>query len=190
MGSGGRNRRALLEAGVPVPPDRSNSNLAACCVVAGLSPNVAALVVAKARNRGAFLLTKDGERARPAAASFQRDRVKNANEGGRDAYVVYGEKRKHGRDCFLDGVDFCGKFALMLFGGELEVAGEDLVVDSWIKFRVGEKGRGCAVLVAELRRELDRILHKQILGGAMPEETEECRRVLHVVEMLLREESS
>ena len=35
LGSRGLDRRALLEAGVPVPPDRSNSNLAACRVVAG-----------------------------------------------------------------------------------------------------------------------------------------------------------
>lgn len=72
--------------------DDETTLLATAYLVAGLYPNVATLVRPnkEKRIRGRRLLTKDdvgGTMCLPVFNSFQRDRVMNASEGGRDVYL-------------------------------------------------------------------------------------------------------
>merc|ERR1712032_148977 len=96
---------------------------------------------------------------------------------------------------------------LLLFGGELEIVKNALVVDGWLKFKVGydedssskKGGGGCdidnAVLILALRERLDKIILEYVLGTCSnsPEEklkmSERHKSVIKVVRKLLSEES-
>lgn len=207
--------------------DDANPNddalLTSCCLVAGLYPNIAALMRPKRGRgnvRGGRLLTKDGDVCRPSSSSFQADRVRDAHENGGDAYAVFhGKHRTIGaennkaagangkpgtpspiknqqqKEVFLSEVNFVSRFALLLFGGELEVRDTALIVDDWLKFKVGERGGGTsgAVLIRELRKELDTVMLRHIMtsggnGGSSVGLGGDCRRVIGVVRSLLADE--
>ena len=181
--------------------------LTSCCLVAGLYPNIATLV-RPSRERRIFsgrLITKDGDSCRASSSSFQGQRIKNASESGKDAYAVYhskhrtvgvasSENQRAVQNTFLSDVNFVSRFAILLFGGEIEVNKNYLLVDDWLKFKViddketvGEKvaGKANAVLIQELRSELDNVLLKRIVSE---HSEDECERVVEVVRKLLSEE--
>jgi hypothetical protein len=160
-----------------------NALLTSCCILAGLYPNIATLVrpvKGKLGFRGGRLMTRNGDSCVPSSSSFQAERVRSVAETGRDAYAVFHSKLKLSvADCLrpdriiLDGVNFVSRFALILFGGELQVHDNFLVVDEWLKFKVsGSSSAGsneddarkkvrpvvAAILLHELRKELDALL--------------------------------
>lgn len=195
-------RTCMLDAGfVSSRRDKGayseNALLTSCCLVAGLYPNVATLmrpVRGKLGFRGGRLLSKDGSVCTPTSQSLQVGRVRNVSETGRDAYAVYQSKNRivgaakagasgaQQQKIFLTEVNFVSKFALLLFGGNLQVKDNFLVVDDWLKFKVGDKGRSTAILMTELRRELDMVFLNQLSGS----DSSNSRRDDPVIDMVVR----
>ncbi|KAL3912800.1 MAG: hypothetical protein SGILL_006742, partial [Bacillariaceae sp.] len=156
--------------------------LTSCCLIGGLYPNVCSLMrPRKGGPRGGRLLTKEGDTCRPQRNSFQRKRIQEAAEAGRDAYAVFHAKQKitgtvstapnvATPDIFLTEVNFISRFALLLFGGELQIVKNAIVVDGWLKFKVcsgdsddDTKAIENAVLLLALRESLDKVVLEHIL---------------------------
>ena len=157
---------------------------------------------------GSLILTKDGDTCKPSSDSFQCDRIRNTREGGKDAYAVYhGKHLTMGtandqitkKEPFLNNINFVSRFAMLLFGGNIEVNKNCLVVvDEWLKFKVDDnvrsekvpdKGHVNTALIHELRKELDNVLLRHIVRESMStqegkmEEIDE--KVIQVVRQLL-----
>ena len=174
--------------------------LTSCCLVAGLYPNVCTLVrPRKGGPKGGRLLTKEGDSCRPQMQSFQRNRVQNAAETGKDAYAVYHTKyRSVGTgnrvgEVVLSEVNFVPRYALLLFSGDLEIVKNAVILDGWLKFKIGEEKLATgAVLLLALRKELDMSLLQQISQNAANEDGEKDKvstnELMHVVLQLLAEE--
>ena len=196
-------RACLIDAGFLVSKEDVGSHsgdalLTSCCLAAGFYPNVARLmrpVRGKGGYYGGRLLTKDGDTCIPGNGSFQGRRVRKASETGRDVYAVYHSKHQttgaskeattvHAKKVFLTDVNFISRFALLLFGGSLEVKENFILVDQWLKFKVGDRGRIAAVLMTEFRQELDMVLLNR-LSGMSAEGSED---VIEMVVRLLKEE--
>ena len=182
--------------------------LTSCCLVAGLYPNIATLM-RPSRERKIYtgcLITKDGDSCFASSSSFQGKRMKK--ETGKDAYAVYhGKHRTVGatdptsytkavQRIFLSEINFVSRFAILLFGGEIEVFKNFILVDHWLKFKIvdendqtGEKSatQTNAILIQELRNELDNVMLKRIVNSSEDSDTE-CERVIEVVRKLLSEE--
>lgn len=203
--------------------------LTSCCLVGGLYPNICSLIrPRKGGPKGGRLYTNNGDECRPQSNSFQRKRVQQASESGKDAYGVYHSKHRsigtsstvgtgtHQRrppEVFVTELNFVSRFALLLFGGELEIVKNALIVDGWLKFKVsGEKGgnnkNGAststngtidnAVLIVTLKERLDQIILDYIVIGSCStannqEEkvrlSERRTSIINVVRKLLSEES-
>ena len=90
----------------------------------------------------------------------------------------------------MSEVDFVSRFALLLFGGELVVEKNALIVDGWLKFKVGDKGTAGAVLVQELRTEIDNLMLGYV--GGVDETTQKWKdqreELILFVRQLLSEE--
>lgn len=205
-GSGRSNNR------LPQNQFQDDALLTSCCLVAGLYPNVCTLMrPRKGGPKGGRLLTKDGDVCRPQMQSFQSTRVQKAAETGKDAYAVYHNKHRSlgtgnnrsGGEVFLSEVNFVSRYALLLFSGELEIVKNAIVLDGWLKFKIGEKSVAGAVLLLALRDELDQSLLQQISrennsnGGehgdddddlARQKEQEDTKELMNVVRQLLAEE--
>jgi hypothetical protein len=177
---------------------KDDAILTSCCLVAGLYPNIATLMRPRKGNgnsRGGKLLTKDGDICRPSSSSFQMERVRNAAEEGKDTYAVFHSKHRSlgannsSGEVFLSEVNFVSRFALLLFGGNLEVHNNALIVDGWLKFKVGDKGTASALLIQELRTELDNVMLRHIMSKEGDKELEhECGQVMELVRKILAEE--
>ena len=155
--------------------------------------------------RGGHLITKDGNVCKARTSSFQAERLTNANETGKDAYAVFHAKHRTigtdakttvggtQADVFLSEVNFVSRFALLLFAGQVELKDNAIILDGWLKFKVGEKkGKTNAILILELRKELDNVMTRHIQrGNKLDKETyNECQRVLQIVRKLLQDETS
>ena len=184
--------------------------LTSCSLVAGLYPNIATLVRPKRPRQGGRLLTSDSsDLCRPSSSSFQRRRVQQASDSGRDAYAVYHAKHRSvgavspGRDqrqqeAFLSEVNFVSKFALILFGGKVRLVKNAIVVDDWLKFKVfdnddGEKEKTNAIILIALRKLLDDVIVEHIVETfATAEEksrmTQRHGKIIGVVRRILAEE--
>ena len=92
---------------------------------------------------------------------------------------------------FLNEVNFVSRYALLLFAGSVETRGTAIVLDGWLKFKVGEKSRTGAILIVELRKELDNVMTRHIASTDRTdvETYEDCKRVLQVVRKLLVDEA-
>jgi ATP-dependent RNA helicase DHX57 len=183
--------------------------LTSCCLVAGLYPNISTLVRPSRENKitSGQLITKDGDSCVASSESFQVQRLKNAQEKGRDAYAVYHSKHRtvgttysstasskaHQR-IFLSGINFVSRYSILLFGGEIEVNKNYILVDNWLKFKIAEDSnesgkkqsatQANAILIQELRNELDNVMLKCIIS----EESENERdKVVEIVRKLLAE---
>lgn len=173
---------------------KDDALLTSCCLVAGLYPNICTLMrPRKGGPKGGRLLTKEGDSCRPQSGSFQRQRISKAAETGKDAHAVYHNKHRsigtgsQPAEVFLSEVNFVSRFALLLFGGELEVINNAIVVDGWLKFKIGDKGVAGSVLLLALRNELDSsMLHHIVCRGE--EDMQESRTLMAVVRQLLAEE--
>jgi ATP-dependent RNA helicase DHX36 len=189
----------LLDAGfVSHDVDRFNGHkddalLTSCCFVAGLYPNICTLVrPRKGGPKGGRLLTKDGDTCRPQSSSFQRNRIQTTAENGRDAYAVYHAKHRsvgtgaRPGEIFLSEVSFVSRMALLLFGGELEVNKNAVIVDGWLKFKIGDKGIAGAVMLLALRDELDSSVLRHILSNG--QEGKDTETLIAVVRQLLSDE--
>lgn len=176
---------------------REDARLASCCLVAGLYPNIATLMrprreKGKLTMKGGRLITKSSEICRPSSSSFQSARVRNASETGKDAYAVFHSKHRtvgtsaRVGEVFLSEVNFVSRYALMLFGGELQVRKNALIVDEWLKFKIGDDKKAGAVLIQALRRDIDAVLLKHMeSGSAKVTVKQECEDVLNFVQTLL-----
>jgi hypothetical protein len=212
-------KECLVDAGFLQGKDSNNSFynmhkddalLTSCCLVAGLYPNVCTLLRPRKVKGGSWtgrLITKDGDTCMPSSSSFQKDRVKNAAESGKDAYAVYHAKHRTlgtttttttsntpEQQVHLSQVNFVSRYALLLFGGELEIRGNAIIVDGWLKFKVGKNGTATAILLLELRSELDQVLLRRITSSSEGEDDDatlqaKCQKILEVVRTLLEEES-
>ena len=200
----------VVDAGLAAKTDDSLQNdpsnianddalLTTCCLVAGLYPNVCTLI------RGAKagkLLTKENEACVPSSDSFQRERVKYTSETGRDAYAVYHAKHrtigvtseeKKKPQIFLSEVNFINRFALLLFGGDLELTNNALIVDGWLKFKVGgdlEKSKGGdvnnAVLILSLRKKIDDLILEHVEQMIM---VDRHKRIIDTIRLLIAQET-
>ena len=197
--------------------------LTSCCLVAGLYPNVCSLIrPRKGGPKGGRLYTNDGDECRPTSNSFQRKRLQQASETGKDAYAVYHAKHRsistvssasgarRPPEVFLTEVNFVSRFALLLFGGNLEIVKNAIIVDGWLKFKVsgdGEKnasktGRSKggtvdnAVLILALREKLDEMILQHIVESSAADDSMQGsgassnrhKDVIRVVRKLLSEE--
>ena len=182
-----------------------------CCLVAGLYPNISTLMRprrGRGNTRGGRLITKDGDVCKASSSSFQTDRLWIAKEEGRDAYAVYHAKHRTvgvdtkptpsagQADIYLYEVNFVSRYALLLFSGNVELKDTALVMDGWLKFKVGEKGsKTGAILILELRKELDNVMTRHIESSGDSDEVDgeatrtECQRVLQIVRKLLQDEA-
>ena len=182
-----------------------------CCLVAGLYPNISTLMRprrGRGNVRGGRLITKDGDVCKASSSSFQTDRLWIAKEEGRDAYAVYHAKHRTvgvdtkptpsagQADIYLNEVNFISRYALLLFSGNVELKDTALVMDGWLKFKVGEKGsKTGAILILELRKELDNVMTRHIESSGDSDDVDgeamrtECQRVLQIVRKLLQDEA-
>jgi len=213
----------MVDAGLVSRPDHKNSlisdycNIAnedalltSCCLVAGLHPNIATLIRPQ-KGRGpkcGRLLTNESDGAcRPSSNSFQKQRVQQASESGRDAYAVYHSKnrsigtvssagQKRPPETFLSEVNFVSKFALLLFGGRTQLVKNAIVVDNWLKFKVSsddEKDKHNAVLLLSLRETLDSVVLEHVVETFSSQEekskmVERHNKVIEVVRNVLSDE--
>ena len=180
-----------------------NASLVTCCLVAGLYPNIATLMRPSRKHKifAARLITKNGDSCKASSSSFQQERLKRAREEGKDAYAVYhskhlfigstDESQRTIQQIFLSEINFVSRFAIILFGGQIEVRKNFLLVDEWLKFKVADEEESKsasqinAVLIQELRRELDNTLLIRIAGELGHGKYE---RVIGTVRRLLSEE--
>lgn len=192
---------------------KEDALLTSCCLVAGLYPNICTLFrpTRKGGIKGGRLLTKEEELCLPSSNSFQSQRIRTASECGKDAYAVFHAKHRsvttstgdRPAPLYLSEVNFVSRFALLLFGGDLEVKNNAVIVDGWLKFKVGrddKDGKACvtnAVLIQQLRTALDNMALRHLLtapfssGIGSPDGFEEVDTSLHlikVVRQLLAEE--
>lgn len=189
--------------------NNNDALLTSCCLVAGLYPNIATLFRPSRENKinSGQLITKDGDSCVASSESFQVQRLKNAQEKGRDAYAVYHSKHrtvgttdsstaslKASRKIFLSGINFVSRYSILLFGGEIEVHKNYILVDNWLKFKIAEdsneSGRkqsatqANAILIQELRNELDNVMLKCIISENSENERD---KVIEIVRILLSE---
>ena len=211
---------ALKSSGLLQSKDIDNKHgddalLTNCVVAAGLYPNIATLMrPSKIRRiRFARLITKNGDCCRPSSSSFQLERIRNCSESGSDAYAVYHGKHvtigtsadandvRKKQEPFLSDINFVPRFAILLFGSQINVKENSLIVDDWLKFKVvddlsedtqklSDKTRVNAILVNEVRKELDNVMSKRIIysGSSCCSEDgddDESERVISVVKTLL-----
>ena len=94
-------------------------------------------------------------------------------------------------DIYLNEVNFVSRFALLLFAGEVELRGNAIILDGWLKFKIGDRGKAGAILIIELRKELDNVMtrHIQSGDGVNEEPNTDCQRVLQIVRKLLQDEA-
>eukprot|EP00956_Cyclotella_meneghiniana_P023885 scaffold47280_cov66-Cyclotella_meneghiniana.AAC.1 len=181
--------------------NRTNDDalLTTCCLVAGLYPNVCTLI---RDSKSGKLLTKENEACQPSSDSFQRKRVKYASQTGRDAYAVYHAKyqtigvtseAQNQPRIFLSEVNFVNKFTLLLFGGDLELANNALIVDGWLKFKVDgnkEKSKGGdlnnAVLILSLRKIIDDLILEHVEQMIM---VDIHKRTIDTIRLLIAQET-
>mmetsp|Transcript_21322 Transcript_21322/g.29889 ORF Transcript_21322/g.29889 Transcript_21322/m.29889 type:complete len:1175 (+) Transcript_21322:40-3564(+) len=161
-----------------------NALMTTCCLVAGLYPNIAILLRSdqsytnreKRMITRERMITRDGISCKPSASSFQKNRVLEASNCGKDTYVVYHSKHQVNRtdriaressltlnEYFLSEVNFVPRYSLLLFSGKIEAFDYFLIFDGWLKFRVGEKGGGSALLIVEFRKELENMILKHLV---------------------------
>lgn len=182
--------------------------LTSCCLVAGLYPNICSLVRPRRGGpKGGRLLTNESDATcRPSSSSFQRKRVQQASESGKDAYAVYHSKhrslgtvssgQKRPPETFLSEVNFVSKFALLLFGGELELVKNAIVVDSWLKFKVSsdeDSIKQNAVLIISLRDLLDEVILEHVVETFSSSEekakmVDRHKKIIEVVRRVLSDE--
>jgi hypothetical protein len=219
------NHGAMEEDGGYCNQASEDALLNSCCLVAGLYPNICSLIrPRKGGPRGGRLYTNDGDECRPQSNSFQRKRLQQAAETGKDAYAVYhakhrsigtesssstGGQRQRPPEVFLTEVNFVSRFALLLFGGDLEIVKNAIIVDGWLKFKVSGDGNKAApkkggngntvdnaVLILALREKLDEMILEHVLESSAtsrPGEnsklsSERHQGVIRVVRKLLSEE--
>ncbi|KAL7438158.1 hypothetical protein ACHAXM_008046 [Skeletonema potamos] len=211
----------VVDAGLASRDDLDDCNIAkedalitSCCLVAGLYPNICTLVRPRRGGpKGGRLLTKDGEVSRPSPSSFQRKRVAAAAENGKDAYAIYhakhrtigavgvGGQMQRPPETFLSEVNFVSKFSLLLFGGQLELVKNAIIIDSWLKFKIsddgGESRKGNsvdnAVLILSLRDVLDKVILEHVVETFASSEAKSTmmkrhKRIIEVVRQILCEE--
>jgi HrpA-like RNA helicase len=186
--------------------------LTSCCLVAGLYPNVCTLMrPRKGGPKGGRLLTKDGDICMVSSNSLQKTRLERAAETGKDAYGVFHAKQRNtgttigasahrSPQVFLMEMNFVSRFALLLFGGELDICNNATIVDEWLKFKVSRRDSDSpneevenAVLIYFLREALDDIVREYILKTSSNAEEkaamiEHRKAVIEVVRRLLSEE--
>lgn len=210
----------VIDAGLAARDDLDDCNIAkedalitSCCLVAGLYPNICTLVRPRRGGpKGGRLLTKDGEVSRPSSSSFQRKRVNAAAENGKDAYAIYHAKhrsigavgvsgqRQRPPETFLSEVNFVSKFSLLLFGGQLELVKNAIIIDGWLKFKVSDdaesrKGSAIdnAVLIMSLRDALDKVILEHVVETFASSEEKSSmiqrhKQIIAVVRQILSEE--
>jgi hypothetical protein len=200
-GDGEENEMAesSSESSLPSPASSSSSRmllLTTCCFVSGLSPNIAFLQ-RPARGGGGKLITKEGVKCYPSRDSFQADRIKTCSSSGKDAYVTYvSTHRSIGPDGSAGGTsikftNFVNKYAILLFSGlQLGLEGLNMiVVDSWLKFKVGKDKQGqrenCVLLFAFRKLLDDMMLNRIVNVEQSAAEEEKFQQMLDVVEKLL-----
>mmetsp|Transcript_18526 Transcript_18526/g.36893 ORF Transcript_18526/g.36893 Transcript_18526/m.36893 type:complete len:409 (+) Transcript_18526:1697-2923(+) len=182
--------------------------LTTCCLVAGLYPNVATLVrPGPGRFRGGRFVTRGSqELSRPTTGSFQADRLRHCAEEGADAYACFTHKLRvvgaesagaqhsvrDGRTSQSSGetslcdINFVPRWTVILFGGKIELRKNAVIIDGWLKFKVGDEGskEDYAVLVKALKQELDLTFLARI-GNDSSEIFEKHKRLIEIVVSLL-----
>lgn len=209
-------RDSLIDAGFLDTSDswdgcHDDALFTSCCLVAGLYPNISTLMRprrGRGNARGGRLITKDGDVCKASSSSFQSDRLWNAKEDGQDAYAVYHAKHrtigvdtKPGAvggqaDIYLNEINFVSRYALLLFAGNVELKDTAIIMDGWLKFKVGEKGsKSGAILILELRKELDNVMTRHVESSGDDDASDaeamraHCQRVLQIVRKLLQDEA-
>eukprot|EP00520_Triparma_pacifica_P006003 CAMPEP_0118649126 /NCGR_PEP_ID=MMETSP0785-20121206/9536_1 /TAXON_ID=91992 /ORGANISM="Bolidomonas pacifica, Strain CCMP 1866" /LENGTH=857 /DNA_ID=CAMNT_0006541391 /DNA_START=643 /DNA_END=3214 /DNA_ORIENTATION=- len=155
--------------------NNENAIFLQCVLASGLYPNIAVLERPKQTKKfgGGKLITRTKEKATPQPGSFQKQRVYEASHIGKDAYVVFHSKRRsvtqNGEGTtYLENISFVSRFALLLFAGspsDTKVDGNTLVLNNFVKFKIGTGGEKTAILCNELRSLCDEILLERLMAG-------------------------
>ena len=119
--------------------------------------------------------------------------MRYASHIGKDAYVVYHTKHRsvtQGGDgqTYLNNVSFVSRFALLLFAGspgDTKVEGNVLVLNDFVKFKIGDGGENTAILVHEMRSLCDTMLVERLMGEA---KKDAFGRLLQTIKELLEAE--
>ena len=194
----------FLRRGRDYNDHKDDALLTSCCLVAGLYPNIATIMRPRKDGfRVGKLITNDGDVCQPGMGSFQRSHVQQVGEKGKDMYAVFHAKHRsistdsnRPAHINLSEVNFVSRYALLLFGGDLEVQGNAIIVDGWLKFKVGDKGEQGkklttgAVLILELRKEINKVMLRHMTTEDNEKIKDECRDVIAAVRNLLAAESA
>jgi len=107
---------------------------------------------------------------------------------------------KKKQEPFISDINFVSRFAILLFGGQTVVKQNCLIVDDWLKFKVddisddsqkiSDKNKVNAILIDEVRKELDNVMLKRIMyngNGNLKENDGDdgSEQVINVVKTLL-----
>jgi hypothetical protein len=108
---------------------------------------------------------------------------------------------------FLSEINFVSRFAILLFGGQIEIQKNCMFIDEWLKFKVddhdssssekvSDKNRVNAVLINELKKEINHMMLNNVVGGigmntdSTSDTQEGCEKLIGVVRTLLLSESN
>lgn len=106
------------------------------------------------------------------------------------------------RRSYLSEVNFVSKkISPLLFGGQLELVKNAIIIDGWLKFKVSDDGRESrkgsavdnAVLILSLRDVLDRVILEHVVETFASSEEKSTmmkrhKRIIEVVRQILSEE--
>jgi hypothetical protein len=178
-----------------VNENAGDSRLLAALLVAGLAPNIARVEPAAKPGVPAKLVCRlpaeDGSDPKPARGSAC-SATKEAGCQLHPGCIAYGRKLPHRYVVYLEAVRSSSFFlrdatpvtpyALLLFGGELSVRGDSVVVDGWAAFKAAPR---VAVMLRALRTRLNQLLLSRVVT---PQAEAETSTVLKSLKALLASE--
>ena len=189
--------RLLAEVGFYSHRDHSryneNSNnmaLVKAILVAGLYPNVVKIEMPKSKKRGRSLPPKLKTRklwdinSKEEAVALHPASVLYGKSRFNEPFLVFHEKVKTSQ-VYVRDATVVSPFAILLFGGKVEVAhlkGE-VTLDNWLRFSVAAQH---AVMIKAMREKLMKIMHRKIESPDMNLfEDKEATKVIDALCVLL-----
>lgn len=170
--------RHLLDIGF-VQDDAADAEAAAqspelvrCVVSAGLYPRLARAV--PTGSGGTQLVTRDRQQVfiHPASVNSRLVSSSSSSSSRPRGFLCYHTCIKTSKP-FLHDCTWVGKYALLIFAGEVRITKERnaVIVNRWIKLHMPERG---AVLCKLLRREIDRLMLNKIRNPAADLTRDSC----------------
>ena len=172
------NTRSLKSALAGYSHHVEDLELLRAVLCAGMVPNV--VMIQRKKNRVAYRTREDGK------VDLHPSSVNAKEKYFPDNWLVYHDKVKSS-GIFIRGSTNVSDYAMLLFGGTLEMtdhAASVSMLNGYISFSAD---RDAIALVAELRQELDHLLHSKIENPDMNLEEEGSAAVKAALALLHRE---